>query len=97
VGHSDSRDSGAEDASFSGVCSFTVSRTILVDNTYLTTFSDGTQRYTGTFKQRITNETTGRYIDFTGSGPVVLEYPADGSVTETDYGPSSSARPDSCC
>jgi hypothetical protein len=75
------------DASFSGVCSFTVSRTILVDNTYLTTFSDGTQRYTGTFKQRITNEATGKYIDFNGSGPVLLEYHADGSVTETDYGP----------
>jgi hypothetical protein len=75
------------DASFSGVCSFTVSRTILVDNTYLTTFSDGTQRYTGTFKQRLTNETTGKYIDFNGSGPVLLEYHTDGTITETDYGP----------
>jgi hypothetical protein len=79
--------------SFSGVCSFTVDRQILVDNTYLTTFSDGTQRYTGTFKERLINETSGKYIDFNGSGPVVLVYNADGSVTETDFGPQFERPP----
>jgi hypothetical protein len=73
--------------SFPGVCSFTVDRLILVDNSYLTTFSDGTQLYTGTFKERLVNETSGKYIDFNGSGPVVLLYNADGTVTEIDYGP----------
>jgi hypothetical protein len=73
--------------SFSGVCSFTVDRLILADNSYLTTFSDGTQLYTGTFKERLVNETSGKYIDFNGSGPVILVYNADGTVTETDFGP----------
>src|SRR5437763_13236573 len=31
------------DESYSGVCPFTVERQILADNSYLTTFSDGTQ------------------------------------------------------
>lgn len=81
------------DDSFSGVCSFTVDRQILVDNTYLTTFSDGTQLYTGTFKERLINESTGKYIDFNGSGPVALVYHADGSVTETDFGPQFERPP----
>ena len=73
--------------SFPGVCSFTVDREILVNNSYLTTFSDGTQLYTGTFKERLTNETSGKYIDFNGSGPIILTYNSDGTVTETDFGP----------
>jgi hypothetical protein len=76
-----------DDASYSGVCSFTVSRHVLVNNTYLTTFSDGTQLITGSFKERLTNDTTGTFIDFTGSGPIVITFNADGSSTETDYGP----------
>ena len=50
------------------MCAFTVARHILVDKTYLTTFSDGTQRYTGAFKLRLTNLTTGKYVDFNVSG-----------------------------
>jgi hypothetical protein len=75
------------DDSFPGVCSFTVSRHILVNRTYLTTFSDGTLLYTGTFKERLTNDTTGKSIDFNGSGPIVIVFNADGTVTETDFGP----------
>ena len=79
--------------SFSGVCSFTVDRQILVNNSYLTTFSDGTQLYSGTFKERIINDTTGKYIDFNGSGPIILVYNADGTVTETDFGPQFERPP----
>jgi hypothetical protein len=75
------------------VCSFTVAREILTNNSYLTTFSDGTQLYTGTFKERIINETTGRYIDFNGSGPIILVYNPDGTVTETDFGPQFERPP----
>lgn len=75
------------DDSFSGVCSFTVSRHILVNHTYLTTFDGGTLLYTGTFKERLTNETSGKYIDFNGSGPIKIVFNADGTITETDYGP----------
>ncbi len=79
--------------SFSGVCSFTVAREILTNNSYLTTFSDGTQLYTGTFKERLINETTRKYIDFNGSGPIILVYNADGTVTETDFGPQFERPP----
>ena len=51
------------DDSFSGICAFTVSRHILVNNTYVTTFSDGHFTYTGTFKERLRNETSGKYFD----------------------------------
>jgi|SRR5947209_2711920 len=81
------------DERFEGVCPFTVERQILVNNTYLTTFSDGTQRYTGSFKERIVNLATGKYIDFNGSGPVILVYNPDGTVTETDFGPQFERPP----
>jgi hypothetical protein len=80
------------DDSFSGVCSFTVSRHILVNNTYVTTFSDGTFTYTGTFKERLTNETSHKYIDFNGSGPIIIKPTATG-WTEIDYGPQFERPP----
>ncbi len=79
--------------SYSGVCPFTVERQILADNSYLTTFSDGTERYTGTFRERIINKTSGKYIDFNGSGPATLVYNADGTITETDVGPQFERPP----
>jgi hypothetical protein len=82
-----------ENETYEGVCAFTVERQILVNKTILTTFSDGTQRYTGTFKERIINKTTGKHIDFNGSGPVILVYNADGTVTETDFGPQFERPP----
>jgi hypothetical protein len=63
-----------------------VERTVLVNRTILTTFSDGDQRYTGTFKQRLTNLTTGKFIEVNSSGPVLLDFHPDGSLTEVDYG-----------
>ena len=81
------------DDTFPGVCSFTVARHILVTKSYLTTYSDGTQRYTGTFKERLTNLTTGKHIDFNGSGPIVITYNSDGTITETDRGPQFERPP----
>jgi hypothetical protein len=75
-----------DDAVFSGVCSFSVERHVLVNRTIETTYSDGTQRLTGTFKQRLTNLTTGKFIDVNSSGPVLLDFHPDGSLTEIDYG-----------
>ena len=74
------------DEDFAGVCSFTVARDVLVNRSILKTYSDGDQRITGTFKQRLTNLTTGKFIDVNSSGPVFLDYHADGSLTETDTG-----------
>jgi hypothetical protein len=48
---------------FPGVCSFTVDRHVLVNKSVLTTYSNGDQRITGTFKQRLTNLTTGKFIE----------------------------------
>lgn len=75
------------DEQFSGVCSFTVEREVLVNKSVLTTYSNGDQRITGAFKQRLTNLTTGEFIDLNSPGPVLLDYHADGSLTETDWGP----------
>ena len=74
------------DEDFSGVCSFTVGRRVLVNRSVLTTYSDGDQRITGTFKQRLINLTTGEFIDVNSSGPVLLDFHADGALTEIDYG-----------
>jgi hypothetical protein len=74
------------DEQFSGVCPFTVDRHVLVNRSVLTTYSNGDQRITGTFKQRLTNLSTGEFIDVNSSGPILLDYHADGSLTETDWG-----------
>lgn len=74
------------DEEFSGVCSFTVARQVLVNRSVLTTYSDGDQRITGTFKQRLTNLTTGKFVDVNSSGPILLDFHADGALTETDWG-----------
>jgi hypothetical protein len=74
------------DEVFSGVCSFSVERHVLVNRTIQTTYSDGDQRLTGTFKQRLTNLTTGKFIDVNSSGPVLLDFHPDGSLAEIDYG-----------
>jgi hypothetical protein len=81
------------DEQFPGVCSFTVQRTVLVNNSVLTTYSNGDQRITGKFKQRLTNLTTGNFIDLNSPGPVLLDYHADGSLTETDWGPQFERPP----
>jgi hypothetical protein len=80
------------DEVFSGVCSFSVERRVLVNKSILTTYSNGDQRITGTFKQRLTNLTTGKFIDLNSPGPVLLDFHPDGSLTEIDYGPQF-ARP----
>jgi hypothetical protein len=74
------------DEVFSGVCSFSVDRHVLVNRSILTTYSNGDQRITGTFIQRLTNLTTGKFIDANSSGPVLLDFHPDGSLTEIDYG-----------
>jgi hypothetical protein len=81
------------DEVFSAVCSFSVDRHVLVNKSILTTYSNGDQRITGTFKQRLTNLTTGEFIDLNSPGPVLLDYHADGSLTETDYGPQFERPP----
>jgi hypothetical protein len=70
------------DRTFSGQCSFDVFRHVLENRSILTTFSDGSQLTTGTFKERLTNVSTGKYIDVNASGPILAVFHADGSSTE---------------
>src|SRR6476619_875700 len=70
------------DRTFSGQCSFDVFRHVLENRSVLTTFSDGSQLTTGTFKERLTNVSTGKYIDVNASGPILAVFGADGSSTE---------------
>lgn len=75
------------DRTFSGVCPFDVFRHVLDNNSVLTTFSDGSQLTTGTFKERLTNVSTTKYVDVVASGPILTVFHPDGSSTETLRGP----------
>jgi hypothetical protein len=70
------------DRTFSGQCSFSVFRHVLENNSVLTTFSNGNQLTTGTFKERLTNVSTGKFIDVNASGPILAVFHEDGSSTE---------------
>jgi hypothetical protein len=70
------------DRTFSGQCSFDVHREVLVNRSVLTTFSNGNQLTTGTFKERLTNLSTGEFIDVNASGPILAVFEEDGSSTE---------------
>jgi hypothetical protein len=70
------------DRTFSGQCSFDVHREVLVNRSVITTFSNGNQLTTGTFKERLTNLSTGEFIDVNASGPILTVFNEDGSSTE---------------
>jgi len=70
------------DRTFTGQCSFDVFRHVLVNRSVLTTFSNGSRLTTGTFKERLTNVSTGEYIDVNASGPILAVFNEDGSSTE---------------
>ena len=70
------------DRTFTGQCSFDVFRHVLENKSVLTTYSDGSQLTTGTFKERLTNKSTGKYIDVNASGPILAVFHPDGSSTE---------------
>jgi hypothetical protein len=74
------------DRTFSGQCSFDVFREVLVNRSVLTTFSNGNELLTGTFKERLTNVSTGEFIDVNASGPVLTVFHPDGSSTEYSRG-----------
>jgi hypothetical protein len=70
------------DRTFSGQCPFDVHREVLVNRSVLTTFANGNQLTTGTFKERLTNLSTGEFIDVNASGPILTVFHQDGSSTE---------------
>ncbi len=70
------------DRTFSGQCSFDVFRHVLVNRSRLTIFSNGDRLTTGTFKERLTNLSTGEFIDVNASGPIRAVFNEDGSSTE---------------
>jgi hypothetical protein len=56
----------------SGVCSFDVQATLLADNEYAITFSNGATIITGQLIYQLTNETTGKSLIVNISGPVFI-------------------------
>jgi hypothetical protein len=74
------------DRDFTTQCPFVVHRTVLVNRSILTTFSNGNELTTGTFKERLTNVSTGEFIDVNASGPILRVNHADGSATEYSRG-----------
>ena len=71
----------AENVTIQGSCAFDVDLQVLVNNEFITTFSDGRQLITGALKVRLTNVETGKSIDLNISGPGFITPHEDGSVT----------------
>jgi hypothetical protein len=80
------------DETFPGVCSFTVKRKVFVNKSLLT-YSNGDQRITRTFKQRLINLSTDTFVDLNSPGPVFLDYRADGRAAKPTSVHHSSVRP----
>lgn len=72
----------------SGICSFDVEVTQLVNKEMTTTYSDGRQTTTGQLKVRLTNVTNGRSIDVNVSGPSTYTPNPDGTFTAVFRGRS---------
>jgi len=71
-----------------GRCAFDVQVAQLANNEVATTFTDGRQTVTGTLKVRLSNLSTGRFIDVNVSGPVTYTPNGDGTFTATFRGRS---------
>lgn len=84
------------DRTFSGQCSFEVRREVLVNRSVLTTFSNGNRLTTGTFKERLTNLSTGEFIDVNASGPILAVSTRTARQPSTSGVGGSSARSISC-
>jgi hypothetical protein len=72
----------------SGICSFDVRVTQLVNEEVTSTFQDGRQQTTGQLRVRLTNIATGKSIDVNVSGPVTYTPNPDGSFTAVFRGRS---------
>jgi len=70
----------------SGPCSFDVNYEVLANKEYGIAFSDGRFLITGSFKVRLTNMTTSKSLDVNISGPGILRFGDDGSVSVTAWG-----------
>jgi hypothetical protein len=72
----------------SGICSFDLRVTQLVNEEVTSTFQDGRQQTTGQLTVRLTNIATGKSIDVNVSGPVTYTPNPDGSFTAVFRGRS---------
>ena len=76
----------AEDFTLTGVCTFPVREEVTTNNEFITTFTDGRQLITGSFRVRATNLDSGKALDLNISGPGVITENSDGSVTLDAHG-----------
>jgi hypothetical protein len=75
------------DTVLSGPCSFDVNYEVLANKEYGIAFSDGRFLITGTFKVRLTNlSSPSKSLDVNISGPGILRFGDDGSVSVTAWG-----------
>jgi len=76
----------AGDFTLEDVCPFDVGVEIIENKEFITTFSGGRQLITGTFKVRVTNLDSDESLDLNISGPGVLVFNPDGSLTVDAHG-----------
>ena len=76
----------AGDFTLTGVCPFPVREQVVTNNEFITTFTDGRQLITGSFKVRATNLDSDESLDLNISGPGVITENSDGSVTLDAHG-----------
>ena len=74
------------DTVLSGPCSFDVNYEVLGNKEYGIAFSDGRLLITGSFKVRLTNLSSSKSLDVNISGPGIIRFGDDGSLSVTAWG-----------
>lgn len=79
---------GPADGTLEGVCPFAVGFEDLQNTQVITVFSDGRLTVTGAFKSRLTNLSTGEFVDVNAPGPITIAPNPDGTLTVSGRGPT---------
>lgn len=79
---------GPADGILEGVCPFPVQFEDLQNTQVITVFSDGRLTVTGAFKSRLTNLSTGEFVDVNAPGPITITPNPDGTLTVSGRGPT---------
>lgn len=77
---------GPADGTLEGVCPFAVGFEDLQNTGVMTVFSDGRVTVTGAYKARLTNLSTGEFVDVNAPGPITIVPNPDGTLTVSGRG-----------
>ena len=72
---------GPTNGTLEGVCPFPIGFEDLQNTQVVTVFSDGRMTVTGAFKSRVTNLSTGEFVDLNAPGPITITPNPDGTLT----------------